>query len=267
MSLFTALFIVLGWAVSAVFLSFRTEAQATIEQTRKTLHQSEGELSTLIESTDDVVCSLDVEGRLLTANQSAKHYFQRIFGGEIPPGEFIFSALPAERRERWKERLARARKGNRLKEEVSLPAYGSAREMVELELTVSPVWSEQGEVVKLTVFGRDITERKEAEARLSEMHRSLVDASRQAGMAEVATGVLHNVGNTLNSVNVSANLVAERLRGLRVSSLEKAVQLLREHAADLGTFLTADPRGRQLPAYLEALTASSPRSARRCWRR
>ncbi|HZI02674.1 MAG TPA: ATP-binding protein, partial [Archangium sp.] len=126
--------------------------------------------------------------------------------------------------------------------------------MVELELTVSPVWGEQGEVAKLTVFGRDVTARKVAETRLSELHRGLVDASRQAGMAEVATGVLHNVGNTLNSVNVSASLVAERIRTLRVSNLEKAVRLLREHEAQLGTFLTADPRGRQLPAYLGALT-------------
>jgi hypothetical protein len=30
-----------------------------------------------------------------------------------------------------------------------------------------------------------------------------VEVARKAGMAEVATGVLHNVGNVLNSINVS----------------------------------------------------------------
>ncbi|WPB77880.1 ATP-binding protein [Archangium violaceum] len=254
MGIFTTIFIVFGWAVSSLFLTFRTEAHATLEQTRRTLQENEGELSSLIESTDDVVCSLDLEGRLLTANQSAKQYFQRIFGGDIPPGVFIFRDLPPERRERWRERLERAREGHRLKEDVSLPALGERGQMIDLELTVSPVWGEVGEVLKLTVFGRDVTERKAAEARLSELHRGLVDASRQAGMAEVATGVLHNVGNTLNSVNVSAGIVSERIRGLRVSSLEKAVQLLRENEARLGSFLTEDSRGRQLPAYLEALT-------------
>ncbi|WP_052519084.1 ATP-binding protein [Archangium violaceum] len=254
MGIFTAIFILFGWAVSSLFLTFRTEAHATLEQARRTLHENEGELSSLIESTDDVVCSLDLEGRLLTANQSAKQYFQRIFGGDIPPGAFIFRDLPPERQERWRERLERAREGHRLKEDVSLPALGDRGQMIDLELTVSPVWGEVGEVLKLTVFGRDVTERKAAEARLSELHRGLVDASRQAGMAEVATGVLHNVGNTLNSVNVSAGIVSERIRGLRVSSLEKAVQLLRENEARLGSFLTEDPRGRQLPAYLEALT-------------
>jgi PAS domain S-box-containing protein len=254
MGIFTAIFIAFGWAVTSLFLTYRIEAHETLEQARRTLHENEGELSSLIESTDDVVCSLDVEGRLLTANHSAKQYFQRIFGGQVPPGTFIFRDLPPERQARWRERLERAREGHRLKEDVSLPALGDRGQMIDLELTVSPVWGETGEVLKLTVFGRDVTERKAAEVRLSELHRGLVDASRQAGMAEVATGVLHNVGNTLNSVNVSAGIVSERIRSLRVSSLEKAVQLLRENEARLNTFLTEDPRGKQLPAYLEALT-------------
>ncbi|HYO58221.1 ATP-binding protein [Archangium sp.] len=243
MSLLADVFILLGWMVSAA-----------LERVLRTLHESEGELSSLIESTDDIVCSLDVEGRLVTANEAARQYCQRLFGKAIPRGGFIYSLLPPERQVRWKERMAQARAGHRLKEEMNLPARDGSLDMVMLELTISPVWGQRGEVVRLTVFGRDLTERKAAEVRLSELHRGLVEASRQAGMAEVATGVLHNVGNTLNSVNVSANLVAERLHGLRVSGLEKAVHLLREHEADPGTFLTADPRGRQLPAYLQALT-------------
>ncbi|MGP8198316.1 MAG: two-component regulator propeller domain-containing protein, partial [Limisphaerales bacterium] len=56
---------------------------------------------------------------------------------------------------------------------------------------------------------RDITERKRLELKMENTHQQLMVASRQAGMAEVATGVLHNVGNVLNSVNVSANLVVD----------------------------------------------------------
>ncbi|HEX8441059.1 sensor histidine kinase, partial [Archangium sp.] len=57
----------------------------------------------------------------------------------------------------------------------------------------------------------------------------------------------------LNSVNVSAGVVTERLRGLHVSGIFRAVELLDEHPSDLGTFLTVDPKGKQLPAYLKAL--------------
>ena len=99
----------------------------------------------------------------------------------------------------------------------------------------------------------DITEAKAAEARLAELNRQLRDASRRAGMAEVATGVLHNVGNVLNSVNISASLALDRLRASKVDGLGKAAALLAQHEHDLGAFLTIDPQGRRLPGYLQRL--------------
>jgi signal transduction histidine kinase len=70
----------------------------------------------------------------------------------------------------------------------------------------------------------------------------------------VATGVLHNVGNVLNSVNISAGVVAERVRGSKVQALGKVAGMLRERRADLGTFLTADHKGKVLPDYLLQLS-------------
>jgi signal transduction histidine kinase len=72
-------------------------------------------------------------------------------------------------------------------------------------------------------------------------------------MAEVATGVLHNVGNVLNSVNVSTTLVGDKVKASKVTSLAKAATLLREHQGDLGAFLTQDPKGKQLPGFLITL--------------
>jgi signal transduction histidine kinase len=97
-------------------------------------------------------------------------------------------------------------------------------------------------------------ERKRAEEQLIDAHRDLLAASRLAGMAEIATNVLHNVGNVLNSVNVSANLVAENVKKSRASNLARVAALLREHEHDLADFLTNDPKGRQLPAYLAQLS-------------
>jgi len=83
-----------------------------------------------------------------------------------------------------------------------------------------PVWiRESGDVLiendqPTAVRGifQDVTEQKLAAVKLDKLNKQLVDTSRQAGMAEVATGVLHNVGNVLNSVNVSATLIREKLR-------------------------------------------------------
>jgi signal transduction histidine kinase len=85
---------------------------------------------------------------------------------------------------------------------------------------------------------------------LRQAQGELVSAAHMAGMAEIATNVLHNVGNVLNSVNVSAGLVGSILRGSRVKGLARAVRLMEERAGTLGDFLTRDPRGQKLPGYL-----------------
>jgi len=100
---------------------------------------------------------------------------------------------------------------------------------------------------------RDITARRLAEVELKKTHSELMDASRRAGMAEVATGVLHNVGNVLNSVNVSANVASEQIRKSKISQIARVAALLREHSGDLGNFMTNDSKGRQLPSYLDQL--------------
>ena len=89
---------------------------------------------------------------------------------------------------------------------------------------------------------------------LRQAQSELVTTARQAGMAEIATNVLHNVGNVLNSVNVSAGLIASSLRASKIQGLTRSVQLMNEHADDLGTFLATDAKGRMLPGYLGQLS-------------
>jgi two-component system NtrC family sensor kinase len=101
----------------------------------------------------------------------------------------------------------------------------------------------------------EMAERERAAAALEDAHKQLVEASRQAGMAEVATGVLHNVGNVLNSINVSATVISDQLKKSRATDLTRVVELLRQNASDLGAFLTHDPKGQKVPAYLEQLAA------------
>jgi C4-dicarboxylate-specific signal transduction histidine kinase len=99
----------------------------------------------------------------------------------------------------------------------------------------------------------EIAIREQTQTKLQETHRQLIEASRLAGMSEVATGVLHNVGNVLNSVNVSATLISDNIRKSRLTSLGKVASLLSEHADNLDEFFTANPKGNQIPTYLAHL--------------
>ncbi len=122
------------------------------------------------------------------------------------------------------------------------------------EWQIAPLRNTGGKITHFVALQRDVTGRKQAEAALEKVHRELVDASRQAGMAEVATGVLHNVGNVLNSVNVSATLVADHVRHTKAGNVAKLAALFAEHKADLPVFLANDPRGRMIPDYLGTLS-------------
>jgi PAS domain S-box-containing protein len=121
------------------------------------------------------------------------------------------------------------------------------------EMTITPVYDGNGTISRFVAIKQDITERKQAQTEMENMHRQLLDVSRYAGMAEVATNVLHNVGNVLNSVNVSAALVSEKVQKSKVPNLAKAAALMREHENDLAVFLAQDPKGTQLVSYLGAL--------------
>lgn len=111
----------------------------------------------------------------------------------------------------------------------------------------------QGAVHHYEGFIEDITQRKESERALRVSQQQLLETSHQIGMAEMATGVLHNMGNALNSIGVSATVAAQKLGKLKVGGLTQAVGLMRAHEADLGDFITRDPHGRHLPEFLGRL--------------
>jgi PAS domain S-box-containing protein len=143
--------------------------------------------------------------------------------------------------------------GKRIEVEEEYPMPDGS--ILYLHVVKTPVFDAAGRVVGTQGIQIDVTRHKLAEARLQGVYRQLMEASRQAGMAEVATNVLHNVGNVLNSVNISVGLLNEQLRQSHVEYVAKAAAMLSQPPQELSRFLTEDPKGKTLPGYLESLAA------------
>jgi PAS domain S-box-containing protein len=213
------------------------------------LENNENRVRAIVESASDGIIAIDDGFIIRSANPAA----ERIFGyaTEELIGQNAQTLMAAENGTQHAAILAeyighedRKLLGER-REVQGLRRDGTAFAM---ELTVcEAVLHDQ---VVFTGFVRDLTEIKEAETRLLQMNGQLVEASRRAGMAEVANNVLHNVGNVLNSVNVAAALINETVRNSEVKDLNRVLELVSQHREDLGDFLTKDPRGQHLPGYL-----------------
>jgi|GEM_PF-3469792 len=124
-----------------------------------------------------------------------------------------------------------------------------------LHIKKVPLQDQSGAGVGVQVLYWDITSFRETEELLKQAQQELIEASRLAGVAEVATNVLHNIGNALNSVTTSTGLIVDRLQNSKVPNLLKLSDLISSQG-DLTSFLTSDPRGLALPKYLEQLARS-----------
>ena len=108
---------------------------------------------------------------------------------------------------------------------------------------------------RTTLLQREIEERKRIELKMERTHQQLLTTSRLAGMAEVATYVLHNVGNVLNSVNLLGAAIAKDIHDSKLADVRKLGDLLASKGQDLGRYMTEDPRGQKIPNYLKRLGA------------
>lgn len=130
----------------------------------------------------------------------------------------------------------------------------SAGQVIPISVSGSMMQDEQGQFQGLVCVAQDITERKRMEEEKLQLHEQLLETSRQLGMAEVASDVLHNVGNVLNSINVSIGVVADLLKNSMVGDVGRISQLFQKHGEDLGNYFSTNPKGKQIPAYLEKLS-------------
>ncbi len=235
----------------------RTLEQRVAQRTEE-LKRGEVRLRAIIESMGDGIITLDEGGYVLSMNPAA----ERIFRIRTADAEGIHSALllddthtrALELMEDYKELISSPFQPSRGAQPAEYLGRRFDGSTFPMELVVSPV--QIGEQRLRVCILRDVTRRKDTERRLAEAQQQLVDAAHKSGMAEMATGVLHNIGNILNSVMVSGEAIARTVGSTRLPGLVKASELLAAHRDDLGDFITRDEKGRLLPNYLATVAAA-----------
>ena len=121
--------------------------------------------------------------------------------------------------------------------------------------TDEPKYSEKEKELLVFVSQHIATalQRKHDAEKLKLLQKELVEAAHVAGMSEIASGILHNVGNLLNSIGTSTEALNKTLEQSKISSLKRIVGMLENNAENLSAFLATDPKGKKLPEMLKAL--------------
>jgi PAS domain S-box-containing protein len=236
-------------------------AKAAAEEAAASLRESDTRMRGIIEYAADAIVTLNEGGAIEVYNPAAA----RVFG--YPPEDVLgrpFQMLLADGYAADLKNATiewRAPEGSK-----PIGSSGEARGLRQggtsfpMEFALSQVHLEDKRL--FTAIVHDISERLRAQQERAELNRRLVEASRQAGKAEAAIDVLHNVGNILTSVNCAAALLGRRMARRRHEALVKLARLIREHEHDLGRFLREEPRGRLVPEYLEELAESMEEDTR-----
>jgi diguanylate cyclase (GGDEF)-like protein/PAS domain S-box-containing protein len=178
--------------------------------------QTEADLSALIESTDDLWGSVDLDFRLRVFNRAFQRYIQESFGILPQANMRAEDLMPPSRASFWPPLFRRA---------LAEGSIHLERELVDgrtLELFLNPILVD-GQATGIAVYGKDVTERKAVEK-----------ASREAEKKyrAIFDGALHGIFQTsLDSRVLSANPALVKMLGFQ--SFEEAKAALRDLAADV----------------------------------
>ncbi len=215
----------------------------------------------LIERSNDCIFAVEPKwGRFIDVNNRACDslgYTRKEFLNKVTMKN-IEESVPDD--STWQQQIQELREKGDIVKEALYRRKDGTKFFVETSLKLT----NQDKQEYIMAIARDITERKRAEAKLKAAQEKLLETARKVGMAEVATGVLHNVGNVLNSVSVTAESIQKRIRNSKASYLGDAVNLLEEHSNDLGNFMTNEERGKKLPLFLANLSQELVDEQQRC---
>lgn len=209
-------------------------------------------LNTLLDNTPDSIYFKDLNSRFVRYSRSFMRHLKAESDESIlgkTDADFFTPehALPA-----LKDEQEIIRTGRPVINVLEKETHADGR--VTWVLTSKLPWHDtDGSVIGTFGISKDITAIKEAEAKLEDVHRQLLETSRQAGMAEVATSVLHNVGNVLNSVNTSTSVITDLTRASRIDGISKLAALLEQNRGDLAGFFARDNKAETITKYLQTL--------------
>lgn len=226
------------------------ELESRVADRTKDLEQSEIKIRAILDNIGEGIIVLDEKGSIESINPAAENIFQMKEVDTIGLNSALLisntETVDDSKDKQYDDRIDgvfASKDSQQPKEYLGLRSDGTT---FPLEFVVSTMHVADKDL-RVCIL-RDVTARKETESTLADVQGQLVDAAHKSGMADMATGVLHNIGNILNSVNLAGDEIQRISAASKISGLMKASELLQSQE-NMSDFLANDARGQKIPAY------------------
>jgi PAS domain S-box-containing protein len=219
---------------------------AAVVAERKRVEAELAHLASIVEFSDDAIVSKTLEGIVTSWNAGAERLYG--YSAEEAIGRPISLIIPPDHPNELLRVLARLRRGEHVQpyETTRIRKDGTR---VQVSVTVSPLRSASGTIIGASAIGRDVTEKRRAEAALRE-------AAMLRSVASLAVAAAHEINNPLTVVSGELQLLAREAGArwrARIASMLEALERIREVVARMNQITRLEPAERQqhLPEMLD----------------
>jgi PAS domain S-box-containing protein len=163
------------------------------------LRRIERHLASVVNSANDLVLSLNVDGSIMTWNRAAA----RISGlsADVAHGQMLLELVPDNQRGMMGEMLDALCHGATV-QRTEINLLTSQSQVIPIAWSCSPMLTDEGEVTGMVAIGRDLTEQRRLEAQL-------IQSTKMASLGVMAGGIAHELRNPLGIISASAQLLQD----------------------------------------------------------